>query len=159
MKRSNSTGSAYSCAVNLLSYRPRARGELAAALLAKDYLPEEIETALADLENRGYLNDIAFMESWCFYRRQVAPKGRWLVKSELLGKGISQQDLDGHFDGFYSAEAERECLLRLLEKQQFRLAKIAGDDGAASRQKLAQKFFRKGFELGLIFEVLDQLAE
>lgn len=159
MKKSKSRGSAYNSAINLLSYRPRAKGELAAALLGKEYLPEEIDTALADLERLGYLNDIAFMESWCYYRQHVAPKGRWLVQSELASKGICQQDLAAHFDQFYSAKAEKACLQQLLEKQLHRHGQNREMDDPAARQKLAQKYFRKGFDLSLIFEVLDRLEE
>lgn len=149
---------AFVCALNLLSYRPRAKGELEKALLTRKFSREEIAAALSDLERMGYINDIGFMESWCYYRYRVSPRGRWLVRNELSQKGISERDLDEHFDNFYPETVERECLRELVKKLQGRRPVQTEDNATDSRQKLTRKLYTKGFELSLIFAVLEELA-
>lgn len=150
--------SAFDCALNLLSYRPRAKGELKKALLTRKFSRDEIVEALSDLERMGYINDISFIESWCYYRYRVSPRGRWLVRNELSQKGISERDLDEYFDNFYPESVERECLRELVKKLQERRAVQEEDNAEESRQKLVRKLYSKGFEPGQIFAVLEELA-
>jgi len=157
MMSSKKKATAMECAVNLLSYRPRARGELAAAMTKRGYDQAETADVLDELVRLGYLNDVAFMESWCYYRQQVSPKGRRYVQRELTEKGISRADLAAHFDTFYSPQAEQACLLQLLEKETRIHPPEGAEEARSAWRKLANKFIQKGFTPGLVLETLAGL--
>ncbi|WP_214659101.1 regulatory protein RecX [Candidatus Formimonas warabiya] len=155
MKQKN----ALTYALKLLNLRPRSKEEMKKVLAAHDYPVEEINQVVFSLVQLDYLNDVKFMESWCYYRKQISPRGRWFVKRELHVKGISVQDLEAYFDHFYSLEEEKDCLDRLIHKQATR--KMGSGNICAETEKEQHKIFsslmRKGFDRELIFQALNLL--
>jgi regulatory protein len=155
MNKKEKLGKVVSTALRLLKYRPRSREELRQALISRGFNNDEIKSTVSYLEDLGYINDVRFMESWCYYRREVSPRGRWLVKRELLAKGIAPESLEKYFDQYYPLEAEEVYLRGLIARQ---LAKVELHDGRITdedRKKLMLKLYRKGFDRWLV----NQLAE
>lgn len=144
-------------ALKLLNVRPRSKEELRQLLLERKYSLEEINSVISRLIDMEYLNDIRFMESWCYYRQHISPKSRCYAKRELLAKGISFHDIEEFFDDLYSEEEELNCLKRLIEKK---LAK--GSVGIIRENKDCQKIIsyllRKGFKKSLILDMFNQLG-
>lgn len=145
-------------ALKLLSYRPRTIKELKLLLLDRNFLEDEINPVISQLLEWGYLNDLKFMESWCHYRQQISPKGRWLVRQELIQKGITVNDLETYFHNFYSESMEKDSVRILLEKK---LSKIDAKEKLISPKqayKIISALQRKGFKYNLIVDTLSQLG-
>lgn len=143
-------------ALKLLTIRPRSIEELRTLLLEREYPLEEINQAISQLIQLKYLDDISFIESWCYYRQHITPKGRWLVRKELAAKGVSPFDLEEHFDACYSEEDEKKCLLHLIEKKSIKGILEQSKNIEKEHQKVVAQLVRKGFKLHHILEMLDR---
>lgn len=145
-------------ALKLLTIRPRSIEELRKLLLERKYSLDDINQAICRLIELKYLDDIKFMESWCYYRQHISPKGRWYVKRELLAKGISHDDLEEYFNQFYSEEAELVCLKGLIEKK-IKKENLWDDKyDKKDYEKFIIALLRKGFKHNIILDALDQLG-
>src|ERR671918_1728368 len=76
-------------ALRLLSVRSRSRHELRARLIRAGYEPEEIDTALADLEDVGLVDDERFAREVAEYQRRKG-LGRRAGLAALRGKGVDR---------------------------------------------------------------------
>jgi len=145
-------------ALKLLTIRPRSKEELKQLLLDRNYSIKEINEVISRLIELDYLNDIKFMESWCYYRKHISPKSRWFVKRELLIKGISPDDLEEHFDHFYSEEEELSCLKRIIEKKMSKGNLMEINSDKKDYQRIVSALLRKGFKHNLILDMFNQLG-
>lgn len=145
-------------ALKLLTIRPRSKEELKQLLLDRKYSIEEIDQVISRLIDLAYLDDIKFMESWCYYRQHISPKSRWYVKRELLAKGISPNDLEEHLNDFYSEEEELNCLKRLMEKKLAKGNIMEINSDKKYYQKIVAALLRKGFKQNLILDMFNQLG-
>lgn len=85
---------AYQQAVRSLGIRPRSRAELARTLHDKGFDPECIASALARLEQQGYVDDEAFARFWLDNRARFRPRGEQALRHELRQKGVEQEAVD-----------------------------------------------------------------
>jgi regulatory protein len=85
-------------AMDYLARREHACQELAKKLRDKGYGQQEIQQALAKLQQEGLLSDQRFMVSYCRYRysRGFGPVA---IRSELLSRGINELDCQNHIAG------------------------------------------------------------
>jgi len=145
-------------ALKLLTVRPRSVWELKQLLLERKYSEEEIEPVISHLIHLGYLDDLKFMESWCYYRQHISPKGRWYVRRELALKGISSCLLESHFNHFYSEEDELHCLKRLLEKKLGKKKAAESHHNEKDTEKIIAALVRKGFRHSAVLDMFSQLG-
>ncbi|MGI6678890.1 MAG: regulatory protein RecX [Dehalobacterium sp.] len=143
-------------ALKLLNIRPRSIEELRKMLLEREFPLEEVNQVISQLIQLKYLDDVNYIESWCYYRQHISPKGRWLVRKELVMKGVSAFDLDEHFDAFYSEEDEKKCLQILIEKKSIKRRLEQSKNYEKEYQKVVAQMVRKGFNLHQVLENLDR---
>ena len=85
---SDQTRRASASAIRYLARRPRTEAEVRAHLRRK--FPHDIaEQVVADLRDRSLLNDAEFARLWTESRLRNKPRSAWLVKRELMNKGVS----------------------------------------------------------------------
>jgi len=77
-------------ALYLLSRRDHSKRELATKLRVKGHEPDQIEIALNDLINAGYLNESRFVENYIHWRRQKG-YGPERIALELSSRGITDR--------------------------------------------------------------------
>lgn len=109
--------SALNYSVNYLSYRPRSVAEVVLALRKKQYLSEEIDEAINELIEKGFLDDRSFCESWINYRKNQSVRSRSFVRQELRTKGVASSIIEMSLEEYYPQEDERDVLLPLVERQ------------------------------------------
>lgn len=85
---------AITAALNLISYRPRAAGELRSKLREKGYAPEAIDAAIARMQELNYLDDEAFAERWVESRQASRPRSERMLKRELAQKGVDKETIE-----------------------------------------------------------------
>ena len=85
---SDQTRRASASAIRYLARRPRTESEVRTHLRRK--FPHDIaEQVVADLRERSLIDDAEFARMWTESRLRHKPRSAWLVKRELMSKGIS----------------------------------------------------------------------
>jgi regulatory protein len=82
--------------LQLLALRPRSEAELRDALRRRypDATPDTLTRILERLKELNYLNDTSFAKFWVENRMAFSPRGRNLLKQELLQKRVSREIID-----------------------------------------------------------------
>ena len=136
-------------ALRLLGYRGRSEAEVRRRL-APRYSIQTIARVITSLTKQGYLDDAAFAAQWRSSRERRRPRGKSLLREELLGKGIPEDTIREaleDFDGLGNAyRAGQNLALRL-----------AGEEFSKFRQRLWSFLQRRGFEGSVIRETVQTL--
>jgi regulatory protein len=142
-------------AFELLARRARSTRELARRLGRRGAPPEVIQTVVAELETRGYLDDEAFARWWAQVRAEGRHVGSLRLRRELSAKGISR-DLTG--PAVAAAFEEASELDRALEAGRRRLPALrrAAPDRVPAR--LAGYLLRRGYPPALVRRVVKRLT-
>ena len=75
-------------AIRHLTRRPRTESEVRTHLRRK-FPHDIIEQVVADLRERSLINDAEFARLWTESRLRTKPRSAWLVKRELMNKGVA----------------------------------------------------------------------
>jgi regulatory protein len=140
----------YNAAVRFLGYRPRSEAEIKQRLQRHGYDADDIEKTLAKLKEQGLVDDIAFARYWRENRETFSPRSRRLTKMELKRKGLSSDVIEqviseiDEKDSAYRAALSRACRLSLNDYQIF-------------RQRLGSYLGRRGFNYGIIKEIIERV--
>lgn len=128
-------------ALRLLSVRSRSRAELRQRLLRADYEPEEVDTALADLEAVGLIDDEAFAREVAEHQRRKG-MGRRAGLMALRVKGVDRE-LAEAVAGEVNPEDEAERAVEVVAK---RLPRLQGLDPETRRRRLVDFLLRRGYD-------------
>ncbi len=90
---------AHEAALRLLSHRARSEQEMRTRLAMRGIAPEAIDDEVMRLRRAGLLDDEKFARAWVEDRRQSAPRGRRMLRYELLSRGIEPESVDAVTDG------------------------------------------------------------
>ena len=90
---------AHGVALRLLSHRPRSQSEMRTRLAMRGIDPQTIDDEIDRLQRSGLLNDQSFAEAWVESRQRNAPRGRRMLRYELLGRGIDPTHVSSATDG------------------------------------------------------------
>src|SRR5436190_6069004 len=90
---------AHDAALRLLSSRARSENEMRTRLAMRGIAPDAIDEELERLRRSGLLDDAKFAAAWVEDRKRVAPRGRRMLRYELLGRGIEVASVDAVTDG------------------------------------------------------------
>lgn len=77
-------------AVNLLARRDHSETELTQKLLARGFSRDHIQSTLATLIQKGWLNNARFVENYIRYRRTKG-FGPLRIQAELIARGIPEE--------------------------------------------------------------------
>jgi len=157
-------------ALRLLAHRARSRRELATRLRRKDFPGRLIAVVLAELEERGWLDDAAFARSWIQDRLRLRPRGRRALLAELRQKGVEAHVADAALDEVFQdpdvseQDIARELAEGWIRKQPAALgeALLRGGfepDAEKARRRFQGYMARRGISGGLARSVLDRLRE
>lgn len=123
-----------------LARRNHAEKELRYKLLKKFPRGALIEKTIERLKELGYINDEKFARDWIEYRLNGKPRGRILIRRELLAKGVNVELVEKILDLVYNRDRERKELVRILDLRKNRYAK-----DKKQRNKLISYLLRRGF--------------
>jgi regulatory protein len=147
--------SAYESAVESLARRSHSRKELKNKLFRKGFPGKDIYQALDRLEELGYLDDRKFAIEYARHRLRQSPRGRMLLSSELIKRGVSREIVDQVLPEVFEEYPED----RLVEELVTKWRRTRGDAfTAADISKLARSLSRKGFEWDAIRRQVGHLT-
>lgn len=160
-----------SVALELLSLRPRSEAEVKMRLKRRyPDAPTETFTRVIDrLKELNYLNDADFAKYWIENRAAFAPRGRQLLKQELMKKGVNRDIIDTALEQYLEAASEEqeaeegeESGLSIEESQALTIARkkarsYAAEDWAGFYRKLGGFLLRRGYDYGIAGRVTKQV--
>jgi regulatory protein len=139
-------GKAYARALELILRRLRSRKELEDYARRKEWSDDTKRRVITRLEERGYLDDQKFAQSWVRSREAIKPSSRRKLELELRQKGIAQPTIqevlaeDGEHD-------ELSTLRRIVAKKRARYS---------DERKFMAYLARQGYNFDAIKQVLAE---
>lgn len=148
-------------AYRLLARRARSVVELRRALARRQFSAAVVDGVLAELGDRGYLDDAAFAAAFVRDRLRLRPTGRSRLVQELRGRGIDA-DIAAEVVGAVLAHAgatDEQLALRAAEAWSRRHpVRPREKDGVGRRRRLYAHLVRRGFDADAIREAVRRFA-
>ncbi len=107
---------AYDKALTYLKVREHSRSELERKLGEKGFAESEIENALDELEEKNFLSDSRFAESFLHSRTRKKAEGRYILSMRLLQKGLKSSLISSSLDEFLSSDEYKDAVRRDYER-------------------------------------------
>lgn len=143
--------SAKDAALRFLSYRSRSEAEVRRRL-APRYSPQITEAVITLLREQNYLDDLAFARQWRSGRERHRPRGRILLRQELMRHGVATEVIDQALCGMDEEDnayrAGQKMARRLLE------TKRSSED---FRRLMRAHLQRRGFAYSLLADTVSRL--
>lgn len=137
-----------------LSYRPRSEKEIADYLAEKKVGPLLADLVIKTLKRQKYLDDEEFARWWVEQRVQFRPRGKWVLRAELLKKGIDEEVIKKTLKSHLSGLDAKELALKAVRKK---LERYRGLDRREWRRKMTAFLARRGFDWETIKTVLEEV--
>ena len=140
-------------AADLLSRRPWTRADLARRLVRRGAPSEVALAVVADLTDRGYLNDAAFAHQWV-ESRSARGYGAARLRAELRARGVDPTVIDESVAAL-SPETSLDRA-RALARRRLPVITRARPERAAAR--LSEYLMRRGYAPGIVARVVRELT-
>ncbi len=125
--------------MRLLSGRAHSRVEMQRKLARRGYTPEEVDAALARLDELGYLNDLSFAEG--LVRVRSMSRGPRALSAELAQKGVGRAQADLAMAS-YDEALQLASAMRIIERT---YGKREITDYREMLNRVGSRLLRKGF--------------
>lgn len=142
-------------ALNLLSFRARTATELRRRLREKGFADEVVERAVAELVEKGLVDDSAFAETFVRDRVRLRPKGPRRLVQELRAKGVDVDTAEEAIEEVMRGEETSE--LELARAAVARWARRPGEDAQKARRRLYGFLVRRGFGGETVRQLLEEV--
>jgi regulatory protein len=150
LRQADERQQARDAALRLLAYRPRSEEELRSRLARRGLPPGVVQETMEHLREQGLVDDTAFARYWVEARQQSSPRGRLLLRRELLAKGIAAETAGEAV----AVVADEEVAHRAAAKKARSLRNL---DYATFRRRLGQFLLRRGFPYETARALVDEL--
>lgn len=140
---------------NLLSYRDRTYFELENRLSKKGYDQDIIEKVLNRLKELGYIDDYKFAVKWVKDRLKNKPRGKILIKKELIKKGINKDIIDKVTNKIIDNNIEIKQGSKLAVK--WLSSHCQKDNSFKYKLRLKRYLNNKGYSLNIINEIIKKV--
>jgi regulatory protein len=146
-------GKWFDATLNFLSYRPHSQSEVRDYLKRKQ-VGETVEQAIIEkLIRLKFLDDREFAKWFIEQRQTFRPKGKHLLKLELLNKGISREIIE---EALSSTESRTEFEVA-KELAQKKLSFLHNYPIQKQREKIVSFLGRRGYSWDVISKVLSNI--
>ncbi|MFH1006747.1 MAG: RecX family transcriptional regulator [Candidatus Latescibacterota bacterium] len=142
-------------AFHYLSFRPRTIREMQNKLREKEYDEAAVQETIALLERLGLLDDRDFAARWIAQRLRLKPRGRRVLFSELIHKGVARATAEETLSEAFLVTDERTLAADLLRK---RAARYQDLDPSQASRKMGEFLARKGFPFDVARDVVAEIV-
>lgn len=150
LERAERRVSAHDAALRLLAARPRSETEIRTRLAMRGIDPRAIDDEVERLRSAGLLDDEKFARAWVEDRKRVSPRGRRMLRYELLGRGIDPESAEQATQGI----DDRSTALDLARA---RARKLPRTNYEAFFSKVASFLRRRGFDYEVTADTARQV--
>lgn len=140
-------------ALRMLARRALTRRELTARLKRKGFSAGAVRDAVQEIVAEGYIDEIGIAEDAVRHGRDERLVGRFLIRYELVSRGIREDVVEKILDRDYPAEVEADKARLFAERKVNSLKGLKPDKSAVVR-RVAGALERRGFRGDVIGEVI-----
>lgn len=141
-----------------LRFRMRTEKEMLTYLSEKavqyGYTNLIVDRVVKDLREMGYIDDQKFVESYILSHQNAKQKGQFLLRSELLRKGVNEAIIDSYFEK--NPLNEHQLATQALKKRWSRYVLL---DRLKRLQKAHDFLRRKGFSYDVVKKTIEEMEE
>tara|TARA_S200000501_G_scaffold361943_1_gene390854 strand:- start:2642 stop:3289 length:648 start_codon:yes stop_codon:yes gene_type:complete len=141
-------------ALRLISYRKRSKKELKDRLKVQKYSMPNIAIVIKELEQKRYLDDKKFSETFILSRIKNKKLGPIALINDLKTHGISFEDVEKFMDKAYKQYPAKKLILEIVSKRTRSTKRLTTED----RRRLINHLKQKGFYWSDIQEVSSGLG-
>ncbi len=145
---------AFDKAARLLTARRHTGAELRRKLAQRKYSSQEIEEALKRLAELGWIDDRTVAFDWAQELANRGGMGRLRAEQKLIRRGLPPELVREALASNWDDAVERGHALRVLAK-----LSASGPSAGKKPGKLYQALSRRGFDLGIIRDLLLNLDD
>ncbi|MBH28110.1 MAG: hypothetical protein CL789_02590 [Chloroflexi bacterium] len=149
---SDNVEKAYEKALGFISHRPRSVLEVSNRLKKYGIDSKVAEEVISRLKEKNVLNDTDFALLWVENRSTFRPRGKLLLRKELLSKGISDNDIE-----IALSEVEESADARQLAYS--KLSKYNDLTLDSLRQRIWSLLSRNGFDYSIVNDVVTEIVQ
>lgn len=146
----------------LLKIRPRSEAEIIQRLQGylKKHGIENSESIINDvlkiLKESKLIDDVSFTRFWIESRFRGKSKGKIVITSELIQKGIDKELIEKEITDLQREYPEDEAIAKLVNKAQGKYRNITGFE---KKQKIIAYVVRRGFDYDKTRRVIDEMGK
>ena len=129
------------------------KSEIERHLAREGFSAAAIETAIAELIRSGHIRDRKYAENWIARRQKSNPRGKMLLKHELVDKGIDKETAE-QVVATVEAEDETKVALQIAEKRAKQYKRLPPH---VAKRRLHGFLARRGFASDIVRQVLEQI--
>ena len=137
-------------ALTLLTDRDHSVAELKKKLKRSGYSDEAADEAIAYAGSFGYLDDDRYADHYIQFYSQS--RSRQKIYYDLIGKGVDPEVIERAFER--AGDYDEKPLIRTLVQKKL---KTFGKSTSGAETKVIQSLMRKGFSMGDVRSVLDDM--
>ena len=146
---------ALSYTMDLCSRQEKCCSEIREKLMKHKLSPEHIEKVLNILKKEGFINESRYAGMFVRDKLRINRWGKVKIRYMLAGKKIPEEIIGVAIDNIDDAAYRETLREELLKKRKH----IGGKLSYENRTRLARFAQQRGFESGIIFQVLDEIGE
>lgn len=140
--------------LEFLKYRFRSKKEILRKLTSKKISQPTIDALIAKYQEKGFINDEDFAESYMLDLISHHPQGNYAIAQKLKQKGISNEIIQRLSEKYLSEETEHEMAERELSKRKTKYMKL---ELRERRNKALAFLQRKGFSYTCAKKCVDEI--
>ena len=134
--------------------------------LERQYHSSIVDQVVQWLKTQGFVNDVVLAQEWRQQRERSKPKGKSMIRHELLDQGIDRQVVDQALEGFDSPGNAYQAASTWWSKHSSTTYSTKGSSQDSSNENLADSKLRRrlwsylqrrGFEDELIGDTMRRL--
>jgi len=121
-------------------------------LKKKGFEEAVVQETLRYFQEANYLDDRRFAEHWARTRAENKQFGKYRLRQELIGKGLTKDLIDETLETLFETVKEIDLARAVVEKKRPSMQDLPADK---RKNRLIGLLQRKGFSLDIIYKVLD----
>ena len=140
-------------ALNILREDILSKSQMAQQLEREGFRERTIKTIIAELIQSGHIRDRLYAEKWVQRRLKSNPRGRTVLKQELIDKGVDRETVEQVL-AEVRTEDEKRLALQIAQKQSKKYKNLPAH---VAKRRLHGFLARRGFESETISQVIEKV--
>lgn len=129
------------------------KSEIERQLQREGFSSDAIETSIEELIRSGHIRDRKYAENWIVRRQKSNPRGKTLLKRELVDKGIDKETAE-QVIATVETEDETKIALEIAQKRAKQYKRLPTH---VAKRRLHGFLARRGFGSDIVRHVLEQI--
>lgn len=140
-------------ALEMLQEEIYSKTQMLRYLEKEGFSEETVKTIVTELIQSGHIRDRKFAEKWVQRRLKSNPRGRKLLKMELIEKGVDRKTAEQVVNEVNEDDEER-LALQIAEKQGKKYKHLSNQ---VAHRRLHGYLARRGYDSDLILKIIQQV--